>query len=113
MEFTVQINQEGFTGTAKLLFPTREQKMALLRELQTLGYGGGAEGMEELKKLDLAAKMGEVAEQRLLEIDVVHTASGVEIKDKGMLDIYQEGQILVGLISQFLLGGIPLGKTKS
>ena len=116
MNFTVKIDKEGFTGEATLDFPTREEKMKLLRELQALGYG--AQDMEDETKMNdaklaLASKMGEVVDARLVAINVKHTESETEITDKAMLDIYTEGQVLVGLLSQFLLGGIPLGKPKS
>jgi hypothetical protein len=115
MKFDVKVDHAGFKGTAKLEFPTREEKMKLLGDLKELGWGKDSEDDETVteSKLKLAAKMGEVVEQRLLELDVTHTESGTHINDKAMLDIYTEGQILSGALASILLGGVPLGKAKS
>ncbi len=115
MEFSVDIDRDGFKGKVKVSFPTRAEKHALLRELKALGYGGDETDGEKItdQKLALAEKMGEVAEARLLDIDVTHVESGTHITDKAMLDVYHEGQQMVGIISNLILGGVPLSKDKS
>ena len=114
MEFEVDIDRDGFKGKVKVNFPTRAEKHALLRELKALGYGADDESEKITdQKLALAEKMGEVAEARLLDIDVTHVESGTHITDKAMLDVYHEGQQMVGIISNLILGGIQLSKDKS
>ena len=115
MNFEVKVDHVGFTGKAVLDFPTRDEKMKLLGELKTLGWGKDSEDEDGVtdSKLNLASKMGEVVDARLVSLEVTHTESGIVITDKAMLDIYSEGQALVGALSGILLGGVPLGKVKS
>lgn len=115
MNFTVQIEKQGFKGKAVIDFPTRAEKLNIIKELQALGYGAkdDAEDVINAKKLDLSAKMGEVVDARLVSLEVTHEESGTVISDKAMLDIYSEGQILVGVIANYILAGVSLGKDKS
>lgn len=108
MEHSVEIDHNGFKGTVKLKFPTRSEKLAILSELQKLGYGkeGASEAELTDDKLKLADKIGEVVDQRLISIDVKHSESGVQIADKAWLDVYTEGSELVGHLGSILLGGI-------
>jgi hypothetical protein len=115
MQFEVTIDQQGFKGKATIDFLTRAEKMSLVQELKKLGYGAKEDDEEAVtdSKIALGSKMGEVVDQRLVSLDVTHTESGTQITDKAMLDIYSEGQALVGVIGHFLLGGVTLGKPKS
>jgi hypothetical protein len=114
MNFEVQIDKEGFKGKAMLNFPTRSEKLGIIKELKELGYGsGGSETIADDKKLDLASRMGDVVDERLISIDVIHEESGVQITDKSMMEIYSECQVLSGILANFILGGVSLGKAKS
>lgn len=115
MKFNVVIEKAGFKGTATIDFPTRDEKMKLIGELKALGYGSSNEDEEAITdmKLALASRMGEVVEQRLVVLDVVFEETGLQITDKALLDVYSECQALIGVISNFILGGVSLGKSKS
>lgn len=114
MKFEVQIDELGFKGTATLDFPTREEKFKLLEELQELGYGKEDNDEQITKnKLKLANSVAEVTESRIVDLNVTHTESGTNITDKAMLDVYHEGQQVIGIISNRLLGGVQLSKPKS
>jgi hypothetical protein len=113
MEFTVKIDEAGFTGEVKVNFPTRAEKMKLLQELKAMGYGKDEGDDLDDSKIALATRMGEVVDERLLSIDVTHIESGVRIEDKGYLDVYSEGNEIVGILTRTLLGGVSLGKDKS
>lgn len=109
MHFEVKIDQDGFKGSAVLDFPTRQEKIEILKLVSSTQAGE-----DTGKLLDLANIMGEMVEKRLVSIDVKHEESGIEIKDKTMLDIYTECSDLTGIISNFIIGGVSLlGKPKS
>lgn len=115
MNYEVQIDSNGFKGKATLDFPTRSEKLAIIKDLQSLGYGKKEEDENAVdeKKIALADRMGEVVEKRLVSLEVTHEESGTVITDKAMLDIYSEGQVLHGILAHYILGGVSLGKAKS
>lgn len=115
MNFEVTIDKAGFKGTATIDFPTRDEKMKLLGELRAMGYGLSEMDDNTItdNKLALANRMGEVVEQRITSINVVFEETGTVITDQAMLDIYSEGQALTGVIANYILGGVSLGKSKS
>lgn len=116
MNFEVKIESAGFAGVAMLDFPTRSEKMKILNEIRALGYGSedlSDESTLSDKKMALASRMGDIVDQRLVSLDVKFVETGLQITDKCMLDIYSECQALVGVIANYLLGGVSLGKEKS
>lgn len=114
MEFEVEINQAGFEGNVLIKFPTRQEKTKMLQELKSFGYGKGQDSDELTdEKLKMAEMIGNLVDERLVSVNIVHKESGIYIKDKSMLDVYSECQALVGVIGNFILGGIPLGKPKN
>lgn len=115
MEFTVDIDQQGFKGTAKLNFPSRSERMKMLKELRALGYGqeNATEGEMTDGQIELVGRLGDIVDERLLMIDVVHTETNTKIEDKGLMDVYSEGAALSGVLGQLLLGGVTMSKQTS
>ena len=112
MKFTVLVQESGFEGEATINFPTREEKMELLKKLQGLGWQDNR-AIADNEKLEMASTMGEIVESRLESINVTHVETGVVINSKELLSVYAEGNALSGLLSGWIIGGVPMGKLKS
>lgn len=115
MKFTVEVDQNGFKGKMEIDFPTKAEKMAILTKLIDLGYKQGEtlEGEVTTDKLKIVQMLSEESDKRLISLDITHEESGTKITDKELLDVYAEGNAIMGIVSGFIMQGVSLGKAKS
>ena len=95
-----------FDGTYKIEMPKFTERLKIVQELQAI-QSADVDGKDETNALDVACKMGEMAEKYICGLSLKHVGSGEEFNSFEDLEYCEE----VALISAEVFGHLTKGKT--
>lgn len=97
-----------FSGKVTLQIPNAAERAKLV---STVKYGPDKDGnVIELSSLDSGIKVVEIAHKYVEAVDVTHKKTGKHFTSIEELECYKAGGQLLQDMSEFILGGMPLGE---